>query len=113
MARGRSFVERTPMTTDPQAASGRRWILGACVALCLLVPTAVRAQETPAAPDDSVTTLRKEIEALRADYEQRISALEKRLSDLQAAQGQAPAPGTPETATAEATPPPETAPAPE
>src|SRR5829696_7455027 len=98
MARGRSFVERTPMTTDPQAASCRRWILGACVALCLLVPTAVRAQETPAAPDDSVTTLRKEIEALRADYERRISDLEQRLTDLQAAQGQAPA----ETTAAEA-----------
>jgi len=80
------------------------------MACCLLVPDTVRAQATP---DDALTALRQEIEALRADYEQRISALEKRLSDLQAAQGQAPAPGTPETATAEATPPPETAPAPE
>ena len=92
------------MSTDSRAAKARRWILGACAAFCLLVPTAVRAQDpqTPApAPDDPVAALRQEIEALRTEYEQRISALEQRLTDLQAAQGQA------------APPPAETAPTPE
>ncbi len=86
------------MSTDSRAANARCWILGACAALCLLAPPAVRAQDSQTPPDDPVTTLRKEIEALRADYEQRISGLEKRLADLQATQGQVP---------------PETAPAPE
>lgn len=102
------------MSTGSRAASARRWILGACTACCLLVPTAVRAQDpqTPPAPDDPVTALRQEIEALRAEYEQRISALEQRLTDLQAAQGQATSSATP-TPSAEAAPPPETMPAPE
>ena len=87
------------MSTDPRARDARRWLLGACGALCLLVPSAARAQEQPA---DSVTALRQEVEALKQAYEERISALEKRLADLEAAQGQAPGP----PATAEVTPPP-------
>lgn len=86
------------MSTDPRARDARRWLLRACAALCLLIPSAARAQEQPAG---SVTALRQEMEALKQAYEERISALEKRLADLEAAQGQAPAPLT----TAEVTPP--------
>ncbi len=87
------------MPTDPRARDARRWFLGACGALCLLVPTAARAQEPPA---DSVAALRQEMEALKQAYEARISTLEKRLADLEATQGQAPAPpATPEAQPAE------------
>lgn len=59
----------------------RDWILGACATVFLmgflLCPAALRAQ------DDSVTTLRKEIEELKRAYEDRISALEKRLAELE------------------------------
>jgi hypothetical protein len=72
------------MTTDSRAFSARRWILGACAAACLLAPAAVQAQETPTAQDDSVTTLRREIEELKKAYEDRISALEKRLAEVEA-----------------------------
>ena len=64
----------------------RRWILGACAAVFLmgflLCPATLRAQE--AQDDGSVATLRKEIEELKRAYEERISALEKRLAELEA-----------------------------
>jgi hypothetical protein len=95
------------MCTDSRAASARCWIVGACAVFCLLVPAAVRAQDPQTPPDDPVTALHKEIETLRADYEQRISALEQRLADLQAA---VPTTEAPETAQApEAVPPSEPA----
>jgi len=92
------------MSTDSRAPSARRWILGVWAVLCLLPSATARAQEKP---DDSVAALRQEIEVMKKAYEERISTLEKRLADLETAQGQATAP----TATAEAAPPP--APAPE
>ncbi|HKH45935.1 MAG TPA: hypothetical protein VKM72_14835 [Thermoanaerobaculia bacterium] len=88
------------MSTDSRAARARSWMTGACMALCLLVPATTRAQETP---DTSVAGLRQEIEELK----QTISALERRLADLEPTEGQAPAP----PATAEVTPPPEAPPA--
>src|SRR5215213_7803497 len=88
------------MSTDSRVVRARSWIMGACMALCLLVPATARAQETP---DTSVAGLRQEIEELK----QTISALERRLADLEPAEGQAPAP----PATAEVTPPPEAPPA--
>lgn len=88
------------MSTDSRAHGARHWLFGICAALWLLVPAAARAQAQPAA--DSVTALRQEIETLKQDYEERISTLEKRLAELEAAQEQAAAPAP---ATAEATPP--------
>ena len=82
------------MPNDSRAFSARRWILGASAALCLLVPTAVQAQEAP--PTDPVAALRQEIEELKKAYEERISALEQRLNDLQTAQT-APPPEVPAT----------------
>lgn len=68
----------------------RRWILGACAAVFLLCPATLQAQETQ---DISVATLRKEIEELKKTYEDRISALEKRLAEMEAGpQAAAPAP---------------------
>jgi hypothetical protein len=90
------------MWTDSRTFRVRSWIIGTCGALCLLVPTAVRGQETP---DASVAALRQEIEVLKKAYEERISALEQRLAEVEAGQAQAPAP-----AVAEAPPSPEALP---
>jgi hypothetical protein len=69
-----------------------------------LFPIAARAQTAAAPADDSsITALRREIEELKQTYQQRIDALEKRLSELEAErQAAAPAPET-------APPPPEIA----
>lgn len=73
----------------------RRWILGACATVFLmgflLCPAALRAQE---AQDDSVATLRKEIEELKRAYEERISTLERRLAELEAGPQAAAPPAT-------------------
>jgi hypothetical protein len=61
----------------------------------------------PAAAADPVAALRAQLDALKAEYERRISDLEKRLAALQGAQA-APAP----PATAQAPPPPEAVPSP-
>ncbi|HEX3554927.1 MAG TPA: hypothetical protein VIA62_17015 [Thermoanaerobaculia bacterium] len=80
--------------------------------LAAQTPAPAPAPQAAAPAQDPVADLRTQLEALKAEYERRIADLEKRLSELQAAQGQAPAPGAPAApATAEATPPP--APAPE
>jgi hypothetical protein len=59
----------------------RRLTLRALALSCLLLPAVARAQ-TP--PDDPVTALRTEIEELKRTYKEKIDALEKRLSDLEA-----------------------------
>ena len=58
----------------------RPWMLGATALLCLLAPTAARAQQPS---EDPVAALRREIEELKQSYEQRISELEKRLAELE------------------------------
>jgi hypothetical protein len=68
---------------------------------CLLLPAAVQAQTADQPQDDSVTALRKEIEELKQVYQERITALEQRLSQLEAERQAAP----PQEAAA--TPPPE------
>lgn len=94
------------MATDSRTFGVRRWILGAGAALCLLFPIAAQAQETPdSSPDDSsMAALRKEIEELKKAYEDRISALEQRLAQMEAAQVAAgqPATGQPANPPAEA-----------
>ncbi|MFL6290848.1 MAG: hypothetical protein ACJ759_08140 [Thermoanaerobaculia bacterium] len=101
------------MSIHSRTHDARRWISGACLALCLL-PAAARAQETQ--QDDPVAAMRREIDELKRAYEERISALEKRLADLEPPQGEAPAPPAPPVETAppevaEAAPPPEAPPA--
>lgn len=65
------------MGTDSRVLNTRYWILGALTVVFLLCPAALQAQ------DDSVTALRKEIEEMKRAYEDRISALEKRLAELE------------------------------
>lgn len=83
------------MSIDSRTGRVRCWIiLGICGALCLLVPAAVQAQEKPAGPAEAsqpseITALRQEIDELKKAYEERIAALEKRLTDLEAAGGPA------------------------
>ncbi len=48
--------------------------------------------------DDPVTQLRQEIDRLRADYDQRLAALEAKLADLAATQEQTPTPAQPAAA---------------
>jgi hypothetical protein len=95
------------MDHDSWSRAARRRLL--CFVLGLAaIPAVPLAAQTPApspAPDP-VSDLRAQLDALKAEYEQRIADLEKRLSELQATQGQTPAP----TATAEATLPPTPAP---
>lgn len=76
---------------------GRAVLALAVIGFCFGSETVARAQEP-----DGVEALRAEIAALRADYEQRIAALEQKLSDLQAAAG-APAAGPTPSAPPEAT----------
>ncbi len=78
------------MGTDCRVLGTRYWILGVCAAVFLLCPALARAQEA-----DDVATLRKEIEEMKNAYEDRISALEKRLAELETA----PAPQTPQPST--------------
>jgi hypothetical protein len=70
----------------------RRLLLVAFAVSCLLLPAAVQAQTAEPSKDDSVAALRKEIEELKQAYQERITALEKRLSDLEAERQVAPAP---------------------
>jgi hypothetical protein len=61
---------------------------------------AAPAQPAPAAPPEDVAALRRQLEALRKEYEQRLTALEQRLDQLvgsgaTAAQAAAPTPGVP------------------
>jgi hypothetical protein len=75
--------------------------------LALFAPGAAQAQqssETTTAPsDDSVATLRREIEELKQAYEQRISDLEKRLAELEGTQPGQQAGATPPAAGTEST----------
>ncbi|MEA2603642.1 MAG: hypothetical protein QOF89_4634 [Acidobacteriota bacterium] len=107
---------------DPDAWTRARWFLcftlGIAV-LPMLATTPLAAQTAEAAPapptvpqtaassPDPVADLRSQLDALKAEYERRIADLEKRLTELQTAPGQAPTPGPP---TAEAAPPPEAPP---
>ncbi|MFL6195229.1 MAG: hypothetical protein ACJ75H_13725 [Thermoanaerobaculia bacterium] len=76
------------MMTDPRAMRARRWTLGTIAALCLLVvPPAAQAQPQ----EDAVTALRREIEELKKNYEDRISTLERRLAEVEGQQAAAPA----------------------
>lgn len=87
-----------------------RLTLCALACSCLLLPAAVQAQSAAAPPaEDSVTALRREIEELKRAYQERIDALEKRLSDLEA-ERQAAAPASAEPAPTAADAPSEMAP---
>ncbi|HEX6861196.1 MAG TPA: hypothetical protein VF414_00175 [Thermoanaerobaculia bacterium] len=64
----------------------RKRMLGVAAAFCLLAPTAAQAQTDP------VEELRKEIQALRQEYGERLADLEARLARLEAGgEGQVPA----------------------
>jgi hypothetical protein len=56
--------------------------LGACLILGLLAAPAAHAQTNP--DDDPVAALRREIEAVKKEYGDRLTALEKRLAELEA-----------------------------
>ena len=71
----------------PSRSLRRLWLAGIC-ALFLLAPAPARAQET--AEENPIAALRREIDALKQEYGERLSALEQRLAALEAA-------GTPET----------------
>jgi hypothetical protein len=58
--------------------------------LALSFPALAGAQAPPPAEDPSVAALRQEIAALRADYEQRLAALEAKLAALAAAESSPP-----------------------
>ena len=80
------------MGTDSRVLNTRYWILGVFAVIAvvfLFCPALVQAQET-----DDVTTLRKEIEELKNAYEERISALERRLAELEPGSQAAAVPAT-------------------
>ncbi len=60
----------------------RLWMAGIC-ALYLLAPAEARAQE--ASTEDPITALRREIDALKQEYGDRLTTLERRLAELEAA----------------------------
>lgn len=64
--------------------------------LAALTLAALLSVPVSASPgDDPVTQLRQEIDRLRADYDQRLAALEAKLADLAATQEQTPTPAQP------------------
>lgn len=63
-----------------------RWTLGLTALLCFLAPAVARAQPAEPASEDPVAALRQEIEELKKAYEQRISDLEKRITELEGSQ---------------------------
>jgi hypothetical protein len=77
----------------------RRLTFRALALSCLLLPVAAQAQTTASQPaEDPVTALRTEIEELKRTYQERIDALEKRLTDLEAERQAAAAVPAPEAA---------------
>src|SRR6478609_8207487 len=61
----------------------KTYLLTIVMLLALFQLTPVRAQ-TPASPDSEVESIRKEMQQMRVDYEQRIQALEARLQKVEA-----------------------------
>ncbi|MFN7940751.1 MAG: hypothetical protein U0X73_04085 [Thermoanaerobaculia bacterium] len=84
----------------PRRARRHRFLI---FVLTLFLPALARAQAAPPPEDPSVAALRREIAELRADYEQRLAALEAKLAALAAAES--PPPPQPQP-----TPPPQPAP---
>jgi hypothetical protein len=85
-----------------------RLIVVAYAASCMLMSAAAQAQAPAPAPEktaaDPVAELRREIEDLKQTYQERLNALEKRLTDLETGRQTAAAP--PPEAPAPAAPPP-------
>src|SRR5262245_25435008 len=77
----------------PSRSGVLRWTPGSAaflflIAFALMAPGVARAQTTAAssASEDPVSALRREIEELKQNYEQRIGELEKRLAELEGGQ---------------------------
>src|SRR3954449_10303216 len=78
-----------------------RWVCAASTAGILLGAQAASAQDTPQALRQEIDQLRKDFDALKQQYGDRLTALETKLAAAE---------GTPPAAAAPATPPPEAAP---